>query len=375
MKQREKKKKNIVLRVIVGILIFVLFLVLVVCVTFGILYYKGKNNLLTKEAGPVVLETAPETEPETTAAPEEDPLEEGEISYNGNRYRYKDSLVNILCMGVDKKSLESGEKVYGKAGQADFIVLVSVDTDTGKITMTNISRETMTDINLYSQSGRYVGTEERQICLAYAYGDGAHASCENVELAVSRLMYGIPIQAYAAVSISAIPVINDAVGGVKVTLTEEAAVVLTDRCDGTYKAGDRVTLDGDQAYEFIHYRNWKGEDAPVDSNNARMARQRQYITAFAGSVMEKTLSDPTIPVQLFDIVTDYTVTDLTVSDISYLSSVALQNGISRINMETVPGEVSLGEDGYAQYRVDEEKLFQMVLTNFYEPKQVDSNEQ
>ena len=30
MKQREKKKKNIVLRVIVGILIFVLFLVLVV---------------------------------------------------------------------------------------------------------------------------------------------------------------------------------------------------------------------------------------------------------------------------------------------------------------------------------------------------------
>lgn len=60
-----------------------------------------------------------------------------------------------------------------------------------------------------------------------------------------------------------------------------------------------------------------------------------------------------LPVRLFEILGDYTVTDLTVSDVSYLASTALKNGVSQIRMETVPGTVTQGEDGYARYEVRE----------------------
>lgn len=363
-------KRRLAARIGAGILLFAVIFILMAAAVFGVLYFKGKSNLAAKASeGAQVLETAAET---TTAAWEGDLLDENEISYNGKRYRYRESLINILCMGVDQKSI-SKEKSYGKGGQADAVFLVSLDTETGQITVLNLSRDTMADVNLYTESGNYAGTEKRQLCLAYAYGDGRHASCENMELAVSRLLYGIPIQGYAAVSISAIPVLNDAVGGVQVTLSEEAAATLTRRCSGTFQAGETITLDRNTVYEYIHYREWRG-DAPVDANNARMARQRQYISSFASQVMSQSLGDLSLPVRLFEIMGDYTVTDLTVSDVSYLAATALKNGVSQMRMETVPGTVTQGEDGLAQYVTDDQALREMVLNLFYESEQTESYE-
>lgn len=360
MKQSEKKRGRL-FRIVRGVLLLVLFLLCGAAAAFGALYYGGKKNLTEKtQAAPKVLETAPE---ETTPAWETELLEEGEISYNGVRYRYRDSLINILCMGVDQKSIAE-EKVYGNGGQADAVILVSLDTDTGEITFLNLSRDIMTDVNVYTKSGNYAGTEKKQLCLAYAYGDGRHASCENMQLTVSRFLYGIPIQGYAAVSISAIPVLNQAVGGVEVTLSEEAARILTKYSKGTYEAGETIVLDDETVYDYVHFREFQG-DAPVDANNARMARQKQYMSAFAAKVMDQSLSDLTLPVRLFEVLGEYTVTDLTVSDVSYLATTALKNGMSQIHTETVPGTVVLGEDGYAQYLTDAQTLREMVLNLFY----------
>lgn len=360
------KKKGWAFQIIRGILLFLLFLIFGASAVFGVLYYSGKKNLTKKEGTPRVIETAPE---ETRPAWDTELLDEDEISYKGVRYRYRDSLINILCMGVDQKSI-SQEKVYGNGGQADAIALVSLDTETGQITVLNISRDTMTDVNLYTKSGMYAGMEKRQLCLAYAYGDGRHGSCENMQLAVSRLLYGVPIQGYAAVSISAIPVLNEAVGGVEVTLSEEAARVLTKYSPGSYEAGETILLDDETVYDFVHFREYEG-DAPIDANNARMARQKQYISSFVSKVMSQSLSDLSVPVRLFEIMEEYTVTDLTVSDISYLAAAALKNGGGQFCMETVPGSVVRGEDGYAQYLVEEQELREMVLKLFYRSEQTE----
>ena len=69
---------------------------------------------------------------------------ESKAEFVSVRYRYRDSLINILCMGVDQKSI-SQEKVYGNGGQADAVLLVSLDTDTGQVTVLNLSRDTITD--------------------------------------------------------------------------------------------------------------------------------------------------------------------------------------------------------------------------------------
>lgn len=112
----------------------------------------------------------------------------------------------------------------------------------------------------------------------------------------------------------------------------------------------------------------------MDANNARMARQRQYISSFASQVMSQSLGDLSLPVRLFEIMGDYTVTDLTVSDVSYLAATALKNGVSQIRMETVPGTVTQGEDGLAQYVTDDQALREMVLNLFYESEQTESYE-
>ena len=356
-----KKKSGRLLRVMRGSLIIFSILLLAGAGTFGVLWWNGRKNLL--EGRPIIQETgaAFKGEGHQTGKEEEEFLAEGEISYFGKKYRYKNDLINILCMGVDRLALIQSEAVYGEGGQADAIVLLSLHARSGAITLLHISRETLAEIELYTETGRYAGMESRQLCLAYSYGDGREKSCENVGRAVSRLLYGIPIQAYLAVDMSVIQTLNDAIGGVEVVLAEDSGKFLA---DGT--PGESYLLMGDAAYDYVHYRDYKGEDAPVDSNAQRMARQKQYLESFIQKALEQSRRDLSLPLRLFGQITEDTVTSLTPSDISYLASLAVKRENKTIRMESVPGETVLGDDGYARYLVDDEKLFPLILELFYE---------
>ena len=148
-----------------------------------------------------------------------------EVTYQGEKYVYNEDLVSILFLGVDKEAFEEGGTVGdGKAGQADALFLLVLDTKTGKSRLIAISRDTMTDVNVYSDLGNFIGTEKLQLCLAYTYGDGKEKSCENTVRAVSRLFYGMPVAAYAALDLDAIAVLTDAVGGVEVTVTKDLTI-------------------------------------------------------------------------------------------------------------------------------------------------------
>ena len=110
-----------------------------------------------------------------------------EVTYQGEKYVYNEELVSILFLGVDKEAFEEGGTVGdGKAGQADALFLLVLDTKTGKSRLIAISRDTMTDVNVYSDLGNFIGTEKLQLCLAYTYGDGKEKSCESRFQAVLR---------------------------------------------------------------------------------------------------------------------------------------------------------------------------------------------
>ena len=50
------------------------------------------------------------------------------IVHKGKEYRYREDIINILCIGVDKEiSMEEKEAEAGRLGLADVIVLVSID--------------------------------------------------------------------------------------------------------------------------------------------------------------------------------------------------------------------------------------------------------
>mgnify|MGYP001718301415 FL=1 len=93
-------------------------------------------------------------------------------------------------------------------------------------------------------------------------------SCQYMVDAVSNLFYGMPINGYVALNMNAVGMINDAVGGVTVTVPEDMTQV-----DPSFAEGAMVTLTGDQALKFTRYRDTEKDF----SNNSRMERQKQYL--------------------------------------------------------------------------------------------------
>lgn len=342
----ETTKKTIRPRKIVLIIVCVL-LGLLLCLTAAYFIMKAKGAKKLRE------ELARQ---EITAHEDAELEDEGKyVTYKGKKYQYNEDLITILFMGVDKELEETGEDSVGANGQADLLLLAVLDSKNGETTLIHISRDSMVDVNKYNVWGEYLGTEKMQVCLSYAYGDGAEKSCMNTVESVSRLMYGMPVNAYAALDYSGISVLNDAVGGVTVEILEDFSF-----WDPVMKKGNVVTLKGEQAHSYVRSRDTER----LDSNNSRMQRQKQYMLAFISTAMEAVRKDLTLPLTLYLKMADYMVTDIRASEVTYLASLVLEHGFSEKNMHSIPGEVVKGEK-YAEFIPDEEKVFELILDVFY----------
>ncbi len=276
------------------------------------------------------------------------------ITYKGTTYVYNSDMTSILCMGIDKRDgLGLNDDVVGTGGQADALYLVALDTKTGETDVIAISRDIYSDIGVYSSDGVYTGTEKAQLCLAYAYGDGKEKSCNNTVNAVERLFYNLPINSYFAMDLNAIGELNDAVGGVVVTLEEDFM--------NLGYAGDDIRLYSDYARKYLQYRDVQELNSSVD----RMNRQIHYLERFTQTAIDMTKKDLSTPVTLFNIVKDYSVTNLNASKISALGYTVVTSG-GNVEFKKVPGEV-IHNGEYAEYVVDEQGMLELILDVYYEP--------
>ena len=285
------------------------------------------------------------------------------VIYKGEKYIYNEDIITILFMGVDKSlesdeegGTESDESVIGTNGQADTLVLGIIDKKNERISFINVSRDTIADIDIYNINNEFLGSEKRQICLQYAYGDGRETSCEYVVNALKRYLYGMPINAYAAIDYEAIAVLNDAIGGVEVN-------VLEDLSSGPYAElveGKNVTLFGDMALYYCRTR----DSYSVDANNYRMARQKQYLMAFMQKTLDLVRADLGVSLDLYNIANPYMVTDIGISEVTYLATTVTGYGIETDAIKSIPGEVVL-EDDHAAFYADETALYELILNTFY----------
>lgn len=345
--KKEKKEKGRLnpFKICIVILCMLILMLGSVVSAFFYMRAKGERALQTEK---VKVET---TTPEDVEVEEDGKY----IIYNGKRYCYNEDVINILCMGLDRSLNETSEDNIGANGQADVLVLAALDAQTGRFSLINISRETMVDVKKYNVNGQYLGTEEMQICLSYAYGDGKETSCLNTIDSVSRLMYGTPIHAYAAIDLDSISILNDAVGGVTLTLMEDFS-----RWDSAMVKGATITLDGRQAYRYVRSRDVYN----LESNNLRMNRQKQYLMAFLQKALAAAKEDMNVPLALYQTASDYMVTDIGTSEVTYLASLVLEHGISDGAMKTVPGEVIQGEV-HAEFIPDDQGLYELIIDVFY----------
>ena len=288
------------------------------------------------------------------------------IWYNGKAYRYNENLTTILFMGIDQRSevIEKREGVSGESGQADTIFLLVMDQKKNKMKVIGISRDTMTSIPTYDYKGNYVGDSVNHLGLAYAFGDGKEISCQYMVDAVSNLFYGIPINAYVALNMEAVIAINDAVGGVPVHVPEDLT-----RVDPAFTAGADVTLMGRQALLFVKWR-----DTSVDnSNNIRMARQKQYMINFMKQAVQAVKNDATLPVSLYQSLTDEMVTDIGLDETVYFVTQVLsmsldESGIMMLKSDAVQGSV------YDEIYVDDDALYELILNIFYTEEKLEGEE-
>lgn len=295
----------------------------------------------------------------TQEAEESYELQEGQIRYDGKTYQYKDNLMNILCLGIDSRDGIAKEKTPGKAGQADCVILAVLDDEAKTIQLINISRDSMVPVHVYATDGSFVEDRTEQLALQYAYGNGRDWSCQLMEQAVSDLFYGLPIHGYCALSMNSIASLNDTVGGVTVTVPEELAELKPK----LFTAGETITLKGNRANEFVRARAVNSPD--VASNNKRIARQKAYAVAFVNQLKQGMKEDMTLPVKLYQTAEKQMVTSLSLDQAVYLCTEYMNCSFDTDNIYTIDGAVTMGEK-YAEFNVDDDALYQLILDVFYE---------
>ncbi|MCI8898116.1 MAG: LytR family transcriptional regulator [Lachnospiraceae bacterium] len=332
-----------------------LVLLLMITGGIGIVRAMGKNRLYEKadRKQPEMIKTAPE---EVLQEEEETEWKEGWVRYQGNIYEYKSDILTFLVMGIDKnKDVEKTEEGTD-GGQADALFLVVVDPSDRTLKIVGINRNTMTDIAIYDENGDITATVKAQIAVQHGFGDGMEESCEYQKKAVENLFYGLPIHGYAAVNMKAISTINDAVGGVEVTVLEDLT-----RKDKSLVKDAKVHLTGKTAFWYVQYR----DTTVFGSADLRLARQKQYLNGFVAAAKKAAKENISVILDLYQAVMPQMVTDVSLDEVAYLAPLLVDYRFSDNSFYTMTGETVAGEQ-FEEFYVDETALYELILEVFYE---------
>ncbi len=353
MKKRTKKKW---IRVLAGILLTLVVILLVLAGVVIGLRIRGRQLLMESVRDMPAIDLGVSGDSvaiEQVGQENARMLKPGEVIYKDKLYAFNRDVLCILLMGIDKKDVLTDAKDGIDGGQADGLFLLVFNPHNKVYSILTINRNTMTDIDVFGRDGSYITTKLAQITLQHGYGDGKEESCERQIRTVSRFMHNIPIHAYASLNVAAVPALNDAVGGVTVTVLEDVAGM---------KAGEEVTLMGKQAYNYVQNRDIN----VFDSNTGRFNRQKQYINAFVQKLRGKLKENPGFALDMYNIATDYMVTDIDISRVTYMATEFMGYTMNEKGIMSVPGEVIMGV-GFEEFYADDDAVKDLVVELFYEP--------
>ena len=330
MKKQEQKNKTVFHAV--AALLAVLAVVLVL--------YGGGRWLEKRAEKPETRTQLPQADQET-------------VEVDGVTYRKKSRLTTILVMGVDHDTQDS--YAYRKAGQADFLRLVVLDDADKTVQQLQIDRDTITPVTMLGVLGDRYEPVTQQICLGYAFGDGRQSSCEVTVEAVENLLGGQKIDQYLSMGLDGISTLNDLAGGVTVTLEDDFSAI-----DPAMTKGTTLTLWGDQAEVYVRTRRSIG----VGTNEARMARQEQYIRQITSQLDAKVQQDQNFVLTAYDALEPYLYTNIPRGQLANEAWAA--KDYERLETIKPEGTYQVGDDGFMEFYPDAASLQQAVLQLFYE---------
>lgn len=284
-------------------------------------------------------------------------LSQDMVTWNGKTYRRNTYIHTILCLGIDRTDDMVGTREPGEAGQSDGIYLIAQDTVRNQIKILMIPRDTMTRIVITDKNNQELGTRVDHLNIAYGYGDGEKLSCDLAKRAVTNLLQGIPIDRYMAVDIVVLSKLNDAVGGVTVTIPTDGM----EKRDPAFVKGTQVTLHGDQAEAFIRYRDIERDNSAL----FRMNQHKEYMEQFFKAVKQKSKEDSQIVTNMFDMIQDYMQTDMPKNEYMKIAIDVLGSGnLGDDNFRMIPG-VGTATDTYDEFHANIQQMIPILLQMFY----------
>jgi len=277
------------------------------------------------------------------------------ITRNGVDYFPRQDIKVMLVLGIDEFGPVEASEINSNDGLADYIMLVIFDETNENIRILNLNRDTMVQIPVLGIGGRPAGTNYGQLALSHTYGIGLEDSCENTRKTVSDLLYNLSIDYYLAMHMDAIPILNDAVGGVTVTVTDDFSAVDPEITQGEF------TLRGDQAITFVRSRR----DVANQMNLSRMERHRAYAEGFMDALSAKLEDGSTFILSAYEQIQPYIVTDCSVTALSGM--LERYSDYEVVEIISPEGENVMGKQ-YYEFYLDEDALDALILRLFYMPK-------
>jgi anionic cell wall polymer biosynthesis LytR-Cps2A-Psr (LCP) family protein len=214
----------------------------------------------------------------------------------------------------------------------------------------------MTDVARLGVAGERIATAVEQIALAHTQGNGREVSCRNVADSVSGLLGGVKVTHYLSVTMDAVPIYNDLLGGVELEVLEDFTGI-----DDTLVRGERVTLIGEHALNYVRTR-YGLEDS---TNSTRMQRQQQYLNALREKTEKIMEQDGEFIVRASLEMSEHIVSDRSVTQLQELAKKMTEYEFTDIY--SIEGDNVEGEK-FIEFYPDADSLRKTVIDLFYVPK-------
>ena len=279
------------------------------------------------------------------------------IEYQGVSYVQKTALQTVLLMGVDQSS-QIDRFGARQGGQADLFWLLVIDSSAKTVRQLQLDRDTMTQVQVYGVLGNETGTAWMQLCLSHGFGSTPRQNNQNAVDAVRGFLHDIPIDGFITFRLDAIGVINDALGGVTVTLEDDFTAY-----DPAMTEGLTLTLNAAQAEIFTRFRMEVGDG----TNESRMARQRSFVSAAAAQLKARLEAEPDYLGTLFDQLTNVMTTDLSRNWMIREANAAFRYAV--LPAEVLPGEHSVNAAGFMEFAADPDAVMRWIVDTYYRPAQ------
>ena len=277
----------------------------------------------TAESVPPKASEAPDAEP--SVEPTQDPNEGAPASLNENMYTF-------LVVGLDQVS-----------NSTDTIMVGRIDTETHKIDVVSIPRDTMVNVswgtkrvNTYYSSDLVSG------------GNGIDGLMKGI-----RDLVGFDIDCYAVVDLEAFVELVDAIGGVDYDVPID--MYYYDPSQGlniSIPAGMQH-LDGETAVKVVRFRS-----GYPTADIGRIGTQQDFLMSVASQML--TLGNIQNLPTFIDIFEKYVTTNLSAANISFFARQFLMCKSEDISFHTAPGNGGDSVKGNSYYSLYVDEWLEMV---------------